>query len=89
MKIKFFIETNWPRDKKRVRGLTGVEWEQTTEFPVLPRVGDMIALNVKDDYREVEQVFIRADGDMAVHFKFLDEVCWAKDMKHAGWVEQY
>lgn len=90
MKIKFFVETNWPRGKKSVSELDGIDWIQTVDFPILPRVGDMILLNEADEHREVEQVFLAVEGgelDVAVHFKFLDEVCWAKNMAKAGWLE--
>lgn len=90
MKIKFFVETNWPRGKKREPDLNGIDWVQTCDFPIMPRVGDMVMLNEDEDYREVEQVFLMVNNgelDVAVHFKYQDEVCWADRMAKAGWLE--
>ncbi len=91
MKIKFFLETDWPKDKKRERGLDGVEWEQVVKLPALPRVGDRVALN-GDDYRKVEEVFIatkNGDVEYEVHFAFQESfgACSVEEMTRCGWKE--
>lgn len=91
MKIHFFVETVRPRDMKRVRGLDGIDWSQAVEFPVLPRVGDMISINAADDFRKVEEVYIAAHGDaprVSVHFAFQDDFCPVEAMTKAGWVAE-
>ncbi len=90
MKVKFHAETNWPVDKKVDPVLSGVEWEIWVDFPMIPRVGDMVKVHADDDYREVESVYLDPFGkeaDVEVFLKFSDEPCYEASMKAMGWRE--
>jgi len=89
-KINWFLETNWPHDKPIEPPLNGMEWTRVTQFPFLPRVGDMISLGEGEDALEVESVFFftKSTGvEVHVHFKFEDEPCSSRSMLEAGWNE--
>lgn len=90
--IRFCVETNWPKGRRRRAGeadLTGMDWECFSPLPFLPRKDDMLKLHADDEFRCVEQVFIYADEDphkVEVFFAFQDDAQHAA-LIEAGWRE--